>query len=71
MEFEKQFIEGVWVITPKRFGDARGYFSETFKKSEFEAHVGKVEFVQDNESRPMECCADCTFRKASSARQNL
>lgn len=50
MEFEKQFIEGVWVITPKRFGDARGYFSETFKKSEFEAHVGKVEFVQDNES---------------------
>lgn len=50
MKFEEQFIEGVWVITPKRFGDARGYFSETFKKEEFEAHVGKVEFVQDNES---------------------
>lgn len=50
MEFEEQFIDGVWVITPKRFGDARGYFCETFKKEEFEAHVGKVEFVQDNES---------------------
>lgn len=50
MEFIQQNIEGVWVIQPKRFGDPRGYFSETFKKSEFQAHVGPVEFVQDNES---------------------
>lgn len=50
MEFIKQPIEGVWVIRPKRFGDARGYFCETFKLSEFEAHVGRVSFVQDNES---------------------
>ena len=50
MEFIKQHIEGVWVIQPKRFGDARGYFSETFKLEEFRKHVGDVEFVQDNES---------------------
>ncbi len=50
MEFIKQPVEGVWVIKPKRFGDARGYFCETFKLSEFEAHVGSVSFVQDNES---------------------
>ena len=50
MEFTEQYIQGVWVIQPKRFGDARGYFSETFKKDEFQAHVGAVEFVQDNES---------------------
>ena len=50
MEFIKQHIEGVWVIQPKRFGDARGYFSETFKLEEFCKHVGDVEFVQDNES---------------------
>lgn len=50
MEFIKQPIDGVWVIKPKRFGDARGYFCETFKLSEFEAHVGHVSFVQDNES---------------------
>lgn len=50
MEFIKQPIEGVWVIRPKRFGDARGYFCETFKLNEFEAHVGRVSFVQDNES---------------------
>ena len=40
MEFTEQYIQGVWVIQPKRFGDARGYFSETFKKDEFQAHVG-------------------------------
>lgn len=50
MEFIEQYIKGVWVITPKRFGDARGYFSEVFKKTEFFAHVGSVEFLQDNES---------------------
>ena len=50
MEFIKQPIEGVWVVKPKRFGDARGYFCETFKQSEFEQHIGPVQFIQDNES---------------------
>ncbi len=50
MEFTEQEIKGVWIIEPRRFGDARGYFMESFKKSEFQAHVGNVEFVQDNES---------------------
>ena len=50
MEFKELDIKGVWLIGPKRFGDARGYFCETFKLSEFESHIGKVEFVQDNES---------------------
>ena len=50
MEFIEQDISGVWVIKPKRFGDKRGYFCEVFKLGEFEAHVGHVDFVQDNES---------------------
>ncbi len=50
MEYIKQHIAGVWVIQPKRFGDSRGYFSETFKLEEFQSHVGPVNFVQDNES---------------------
>ena len=50
MEFIEQEIKGVWVIKPKRFGDKRGYFSEVFKLAEFEAHVGHMDFVQDNES---------------------
>jgi len=50
MEFIEQAIQGVWVIEPKRFGDKRGYFSEVFKQAEFDTHVGRVDFVQDNES---------------------
>ena len=50
MTFTEQKIKGVWVIEPKRFGDARGYFSEVFKLDEFHEHVGSVEFMQDNES---------------------
>ena len=50
MTFIEQDIKGVWVIEPERFGDKRGYFCEVFKQAEFEAHVGHVDFVQDNES---------------------
>ena len=50
MIFTEQYIKGVWIIEPVRYGDARGYFMESFKKTEFQAHVGNVEFVQDNES---------------------
>lgn len=50
MNFIEQVIKGVWVIEPKRFGDSRGYFSEVFKQGDFDAHVGHVDFVQDNES---------------------
>lgn len=51
MEFIEQSIPGVFVIEPKKFGDARGYFMETYRQDLFEQHVGKVDFVQDNESR--------------------
>ena len=50
MEFKELDIKGVWLIEPKRFGDARVYFCETVKRSEFESHIGMVAFVQDNES---------------------
>ena len=50
MEFIEQEIKGVYVIVPKRYGDARGYFSEVWKQSEFENHIPGVTFVQDNES---------------------
>lgn len=51
MEYKKTTIEGVYIIEPKVFNDARGYFFETWKKEDFEQHIGKVEFVQDNESK--------------------
>ena len=43
-------IEGLKVITPKVFGDARGYFVETYNKNDFVAAGIDVEFVQDNQS---------------------
>ncbi len=51
MIFTEQKIKGVWVIEPKVFADSRGYFFEAYKEEEFVAHVGKVNFVQDNESK--------------------
>ena len=50
MEVIKTEIEGVYIIEPKVFKDARGYFFESFSQRDFEAKVGKVNFVQDNES---------------------
>ncbi|MCH5229151.1 MAG: dTDP-4-dehydrorhamnose 3,5-epimerase [Muribaculaceae bacterium] len=43
-------IEGVFIIEPRVFLDERGYFFESFSKRVFEEHIGKVNFVQDNES---------------------
>ena len=51
MEFKKTNIKGVYVIEPRVFNDARGYFFEVWKQSEFDEHIGKVTFVQDNESK--------------------
>ncbi|VWC02837.1 dTDP-4-dehydrorhamnose 3,5-epimerase [Burkholderia lata] len=44
-------IPDVKLIAPKVFGDARGYFFESFNQREFREQVADVEFVQDNESR--------------------
>lgn len=51
MNYIQTEIDGVWIIEPEVFKDARGYFMEVFKKEEFEAHTGKVDFIQDNESK--------------------
>lgn len=51
MEYIKTHIEGVFVLQPKVFGDARGYFMETFRQEEFDSMVASVRFVQDNESK--------------------
>jgi len=51
MDYIKTEIEGVFVIEPKVFSDARGYFMEAWKQAEFNEHVGRVDFIQDNESK--------------------
>ena len=44
-------IQGVKIIEPRIFGDARGYFFESFSQRRFDEMVSKTVFVQDNESR--------------------
>lgn len=52
MKIKETHIKGLLVIEPDVFGDARGYFMESFSERKFAAHTGiDVKFVQDNESR--------------------
>lgn len=52
MEVIKTQIDGVLIIEPRVFGDARGYFFESFNAREFAEKTGMdITFVQDNESR--------------------
>ena len=50
MEVIKTAIEGVVIIEPRIFKDARGYFFESFSQKEFNEKVMPINFVQDNES---------------------
>jgi len=50
-EFRKMKIPDVILIKPKVFGDERGFFMETYKRSDFERAGIKGEFLQDNHSR--------------------
>ena len=51
MNYIQTEIDGVWLIEPKVFSDERGYFMEAYKKEEFDANIGSVDFIQDNESK--------------------
>lgn len=50
MEVIKTDIEGVVIIEPRIYKDARGYFFESYSQREFEQKIGKIDFCQDNES---------------------
>ena len=50
-EFKRLEIKDVILITPKVFGDSRGFFLESYKKSDFVANGIDVEFNQDNHSK--------------------
>lgn len=52
MEVLETAIAGVKIIQPKVFGDARGFFLETFEKNRYQSMLGiNLDFVQDNHSR--------------------
>ena len=51
MNYIETEIQGVYVLEPRVFQDARGYFMETWNQADFDKHIGKVTFIQDNESK--------------------
>ena len=50
MDYKQLSIRDVVLLTPKVFGDERGFFMETFRQDEFVKHCGNYQFVQDNHS---------------------
>ena len=51
MKFIETKISDLIIIEPTVFGDARGYFLESYNQKKFDETVGKISFVQDNESK--------------------
>lgn len=49
--FIETFIDGVFIIEPRKYGDNRGYFMETYKKSDFQKAGLNYDFIQDNQSK--------------------
>ncbi len=50
-EFKRLEIKDVVLVTPKVFGDSRGFFMESYKKSDFFENGINIDFIQDNHSK--------------------
>jgi len=50
VEVIKTNLDGVFILKPRLFKDARGYFFESYSQREFDEKVMPIRFVQDNES---------------------
>lgn len=51
MNYISTEIPDVWILEPKVFNDARGYFMETYRKEDFDTHISSIDFIQDNQSK--------------------
>jgi dTDP-4-dehydrorhamnose 3,5-epimerase len=51
IKIESRFLRDVVVLVPDIFQDARGFFMETFREDQFQAHGLPTHYVQDNHSR--------------------
>lgn len=71
--FERLAIPEVFVFTPKRFGDARGWFAETFRQSALDEMTGPLAWVQDNHSlsRPKHTLRGLHFQTPPFAQDKL
>ena len=73
MQFERLAIPDVILVTPKRFGDARGFFSETFRETMFQENGIAGPFVQDNHAFSVEAgvLRGLHFQRAPKAQAKL
>ncbi|MFT4959103.1 MAG: dTDP-4-dehydrorhamnose 3,5-epimerase [Paracoccaceae bacterium] len=55
MKVEKTSLEGVVILTPARFGDSRGFFSESWNQARMAEQGLNIDFVQDNHSVSATC----------------
>lgn len=51
MRIHETGLEGLWLIEPRRFGDARGFFLESYQRERYAGAGMKAAFIQDNHSR--------------------
>ena len=71
--FEPTALPGVLIVTPRRFGDDRGWFSETWNRRAFAAAGIEADFVQDNQSfsRPAGTVRGLHFQRPPAAQAKL
>lgn len=71
--FSRLEIPDVFVFTPKRWGDERGWFVETFKQSLLDTMTGALDWVQDNHSlsRPKHTLRGLHFQAPPFAQDKL
>ena len=50
MQVDQTPLDGVLILTPRRFGDERGFFAETWNRARLAEHGVTLDFVQDNHS---------------------
>lgn len=63
-------IEGLKVIEPAVFGDARGYFMETYNYNDFKEAGIDCQFVQDNQSASKKVCSGAYISRSTIRRIN-
>lgn len=73
MRFDRFDIPDLLLVTPKRIGDERGWFSEVFREDLFRAEAGDIAFVQHNQSysRPKGTVRGLHFQLAPRAQGKL
>lgn len=73
MQIEETSLSGVVILTPRRFGDDRGFFSEVWNREVLRARGIDIDFVQDNHSlsRPVGTVRGLHFQSPPHAQDKL